>query len=126
MRSPRLSVSVAIPFLSERRTYGASTSPLPGAFMSDLLLDRLDRSRLLPQDELLDLAGRGLGQRAEHHRARRLEASEVGAAMLDQLVLGDLGPGLHLDEGARCLAPLLVRLRDHGRGLHRGMAVQHV
>src|SRR5215471_13112744 len=126
MRSPRLSVSVAIPPLSDRRTYGATTSLLAGAFMSGLLLDRFHRSRLLPQDELLDLAGRGLGQRAEHHRARRLEARKVGAAMLDQLVLGDLGAGLDLDEGARGLAPLLVGLRDHGRGLYRRMAVQHV
>src|SRR5215831_19087690 len=126
MRSPRLRVSVATPPWSDRRTYGATTSLLAGAFMSGLLLDRFHRSRLLSKDEFLDFARRRLRQRAEHHRARRLEAREVGAAMLDQLVLGDLGTGLDLDEGARGLAPLLVRLRDHGRGLHGRMAVEHV
>src|SRR3546814_17305035 len=40
----------------------------------------LQRLRLLAQDELLDLAGGGLGQRAEDHFLRRLEAGEALAA----------------------------------------------
>src|SRR5262245_1581850 len=35
---------------------------------------------LLAQDEFLDLAGGGLGQRPEHDRARHLEVRHVGAA----------------------------------------------
>src|SRR3546814_3828408 len=45
----------------------------------------LQRLRLLAQDELLDLAGGGFGQRAEDHFLRRLEAGEALAAEGDEL-----------------------------------------
>src|SRR3546814_1499756 len=44
----------------------------------------LQRLRLLAQDELLDLAGGGLGQRAEDHFLRRLEAGEALAARSEE------------------------------------------
>src|SRR3546814_3500783 len=72
----------------------------------------LQRLRLLAQDELLDLAGGGLGQRAEDHFLRRLEAGEALAAEGDELGLVGLLAGLQLDEGARGLAPFLVRPRE--------------
>src|SRR3546814_11446395 len=61
----------------------------------------LQRLRLLAQDELLDLAGGGLGQRAEDHFLRRLEAGEALAAEGDELGLVGLLAGLQLDEGAK-------------------------
>ena len=46
--------------------------------------------------------------------------------MLDQLGLGDFRIWFDLDERARRLAPFRIRLRDHRRGKHRGMAVKRV
>src|SRR5690606_32882963 len=62
----------------------------------------------LAQHELLDLAGGGLGQRAEDHGLGRLEARHVFPAELDDLLLARLGAVLESDEGARRLAPFLV------------------
>src|SRR2546428_12654876 len=75
------------------------------AGVTAISLDRLNRSRLLPQQELLDLARGGLRQHPEHHVARRLETREIGAAVLDELLFGDFDSRFHLDESARGLAP---------------------
>src|SRR4029078_11201793 len=69
------------------------------------LLDRLHRARPLAQHEFLDLARRRLRQLAEHDALRHLEAREVAPAVLDQLLRGDGGAGLELDERAWRLAP---------------------
>src|SRR2546421_3141040 len=77
---------------------------------------------LVAQDELLDLARRGLGQVAELDGGRALEVRDVLAAELDDLGLGRLHPRLEGDERLRPLAPLLVGHGDH-RALHdRGVA----
>src|SRR5258708_8621583 len=126
IRSPRLSVKVATPSLSSRSTQGASTSFFEGAFMTFPLLYRLGGLRLLPQQEFLDLPRRGLRQHAEHHVARRLEAREARAAVVDDLPFRDLRARLQLDERTRRLAPLRVGLRDHARGEDRRVPVEHV
>ncbi len=58
-------------------------------FKNSSRVDGGGRLGLLAQHELLDLAGRGLRQLAEHHRARRLELRHAGTAELDDLLLGD-------------------------------------
>src|SRR5881227_883847 len=72
----------------------------------------------LAEHELLDLAGRGLRQRTEDDRARRLEVREMLATPGDQLELGD-ARRVRLEQHERTwrLAPLLVRSGDD-RGLH--------
>ena len=56
-----------------------------GAFIARLLFDRRRRAGALAQQELLDLAGRGLRQLAEHDALRHLEPREMRAAVRDQL-----------------------------------------
>ena len=56
---------------------------------------------------------------AEDHGARHFEARHADAAEGDDLVLNHLGAGLQADEGARRLAPLLVRT-GHNNGFHHG------
>src|SRR3954447_437309 len=89
-------------------------------------IDGRGRFGALTQHELLDLAGRGLRQLAEHDGARRLEAREVPAAELDQLGFADRGVALQLDESARRFTPLRIRLGDHRGGEHGGMAIENV
>ena len=84
-RSPRFSVSVhdAVARVGAARRVRSPASS--GAFIGvsasghfDVVsrsLDRARRSRLVAQHELLDLAGRGLRQLAEHDLLRRLEAA---------------------------------------------------
>src|SRR6266853_2497540 len=56
--------------------------------------------RALAQHEFLDLAGRGLRQRTEHHGPRHLEAGEVVAAEGDDFIRRSGRLGLQSDEGA--------------------------
>ena len=87
----------------------------------------LPRARLVAQHEFLDLAGRGLGQRAEHHRPRRLVMRHVLAAEGDDRRRPSaVAPGFKRDEGAGALAPCRVGPRDHRRLHHRRMAVEHL
>src|SRR5262245_1624075 len=89
-------------------------------------LDRGSRLHALAQHELLDLPGRRLGDHAEHHASRALEAREQAAAVLDDLLFGGARIRLELDERARRLAPLRVGLRHHGGREHRRVAVDRV
>jgi hypothetical protein len=52
------------------------------------------------QLELLDLAGRGLGQFAEHHALGRLEARDARARKGDEVGLGRACAGLEFNKGA--------------------------
>ena len=61
--------------------------------------------RALAQHEFLDLAGRGLGQFAEHHMFRPLEPGHLAAAPVEELFGADILAGLQLDKGAGHLAP---------------------
>src|SRR6185295_2946601 len=87
------------------------------------LVDPLRFALPLPvaQDELLDLAGRGLGQLAEVDRGGGLEARDVPLAEVDDLGLGGALARLEGDEGLGPLAPFLVRDRDHRALHHRGV-----
>src|SRR3954471_18361731 len=58
--------------------------------------------------------------------ARHLVSGEIGLAVRDELVAGNFRARPKLDEGARRFAPLVVRLRYHGGGLHGGMLVERV
>src|SRR5438093_11209005 len=69
---------------------------------------------LFAQLELLDLAGRGLRQRAERDRLGDLEASQVLAREGDQVVRGRDRAGPEGDERLRDLAPARVGHADHG------------
>src|SRR5260370_26165515 len=64
---------------------------------------RLALPLAVAQDELLDLAGRGLGQLAEVDRGGRLETRDVPLAEVDDL---PLGRGLTRLEGDKGLVPL--------------------
>src|SRR5438067_12365391 len=79
---------------------------------------------LVPQHELLDLAGRRLGQVAELDGSRALEVGDVLPAELDGLLLGGPRAGLEGDEGLGPLAPLRVGDGDH-RALHDGRVLGH-
>src|SRR5215469_12752117 len=84
-------------------------------------------ARPVAQHEFLDLARRGLGERPEHHRPRRLEMREVLAAPGDDLGSAHLaGAGFQRDEGARRLAPFVVGARHHRSLHHLRMAVEHL
>src|SRR5205809_4119186 len=89
-------------------------------------MDRSGRFSALTQQEPLDLPGRSLGQDPEDDLSRRLEASEVRAAVLDDFFGGRVCPVLQLDESARDLTPLLVGRRHDSGGEHRWMAVEDV
>src|SRR3712207_6196824 len=79
----------------------------------------LPRPLLLAQDELLHLAGRGLGQLGELDGGGGLEAGYVLFAELYELLLCRLLALFEGNEGLRALAPLLVRHSGDG-GLHHG------
>src|SRR5207249_10497139 len=66
---------------------------------------------LVAQDELRDLARRGLGQIAELDGGRALEVGDVLPAELDDLLLGGLPAGLARHEG---LGPLAPSAAGHG------------
>src|SRR5918997_2720269 len=74
---------------------------------------------LLAQDELLDLAGRGLGQLGELDGGGSLEPGDVLLAEVYDLLLGSLLSLLEGHEGFGALAPLLFRHGGYG-GLHDG------
>src|SRR5690554_8211906 len=75
---------------------------------------------LVPQYELLDLAGRGLRQLREHHGFRNLEAGQVLAAEADDVLLGyDTDSRLQGNEGAGSLAPPHVCQGSHRSLTHR-------
>src|SRR3989440_6464504 len=76
---------------------------------------------LVAQDELLDLARRGLGQVAELDGRRAFEVGEVLPAELDDLLLGGLPAGLERHEGLGPLAPPGVAHGHHGTLEHRGV-----
>src|SRR5918997_1757176 len=77
---------------------------------------------LLAQDELLDLAGRGLGQLAELDGGGGLEAGDVLLAEVYYLLLCRVLSLLEDHESLRALAPLLVRDGHHGGLHHRRVA----
>src|SRR3712207_1334793 len=77
---------------------------------------------LLAQDELLDLAGRGLGQLAELDVGGGLEAGDVLLAEVYYLLLCRVLSLLENHESLRALAPLLVRDGHHGGLHHRRVA----
>src|SRR2546428_1795743 len=79
---------------------------------------------LVAQHELLDLAGRGLGQVAELNPGRALEVGDVLAAELDDLGLGGALARLEGHEGLGALAPLGVGHRHH-RALHHRRVLGH-
>src|SRR5216683_6646499 len=87
------------------------------------LVDPLRLALPLPvaQDELLDLAGRGLGQIAEVDRGGRLETRDVLLAEVDDLRLGRALAGLESHEGLGPLAPLFIRDGHHRALHHRGV-----
>src|SRR5450759_3015153 len=68
--------------------------------------NRLCRLDLVAQHELLDLSGRSLWYRTEHHGLRRLEARHLRAAKPNDLGFGRAGVVLQFDERAGHLAPL--------------------
>src|SRR5437763_15206754 len=76
---------------------------------------------LVPQHELLDLAGRRLGQVAELDGSRALEVGDVLPAELDDLLLGGLPAGLERHEGLGPLAPPGVGYGHHRTLQHRGV-----
>src|SRR6266702_2270474 len=64
----------------------SATSPVRSTLML-MATPRSQRARLVAQHEFLDLACRGLGQRAEDDGLRQLEMGKVGAAPCHYLVL---------------------------------------
>src|SRR5829696_5644836 len=82
------------------------------------------RPFLVAQDELLDFAGRGLGQLGELDGRGSLEAGDVLLAEVYDLLLGRILPLLEYDERLGALAPLLVRDGDD-RGLHYGRVARN-
>src|SRR3546814_1559616 len=85
----------------------------------------LQRLRLIAQDEFLDLAGRGLGQRAEGDALRAFVAGHVVAAEVDDFLLGDRRAILHRHEGAGDLAPMVVRSEEHTSELQSLMRISY-
>ena len=87
-----------------RRGDPGQPGPLPAVHVSAL---RIQSS---------ELAGRRAGQGLdEHHRARHLVAGQVGAHVVLDLSLGQLGPRTDDDERLQALAELLVGHTDDGR-----------
>src|SRR5438093_1488626 len=74
------------------------------------------------EDELLDLAGRGLGQLAELDRFGRFEVRDPRADVLDDVLLARLLAGLQAHECLGDLAPAIVGDRDHGAFEHGRVA----
>ena len=66
------------------------------------------------------------GSGAEDEALGHLEPRQMRAAMLQELLLRRLGALAQFDEGARHLAPFLVRRRHDRRRQHVLVAVQHV
>src|SRR5260370_20247080 len=87
------------------------------------LVDPLRLALPLPvaQDELLDLAGRGLGQLAEVDRGGRLEARDVPLAEVDDLCLARALAPLEGDEGPGPLAPFFITDGHYFALHHRGV-----
>src|SRR4029077_6078923 len=80
----------------------------------------------LAQLEFLDLARRGLRQRAKDNRSRHLVMREVGAAPRDYIRGRDrTGILLERHESARGLAPVRVGFGDHRRLDDLRVAVEH-
>src|SRR5260370_18246434 len=79
------------------------------------LVDPLRLALPLPvaQDELLDLAGRGLGQIAEVDRGGRLETRDVLLAEVDHLRLARPLAGLDGHEGLGPPSPLFIPAAPH-------------
>src|SRR4051812_27203837 len=94
--------------------------------MASVSFDRRRGAHPLAQQELLDLAGGSLRQLAEDNASRHLESREMAAAVLDDRLLGELGPRLELDERAGGFAPPWIGSRDDGRGEHGRMPVEDV
>src|SRR6266511_3568190 len=74
---------------------------------------------LLPEDELLDLASRRLGQLAEFYRARAFEVGDTLAAELHDVLAGHLHCRAFRDEGFGHLTPSGVRDTDDADLQHR-------
>src|SRR6185437_11475738 len=125
-RSPRFIVSVRTPPCVLVNTYGRSPASTSAFIVWIPLLDRVDRSCTLAQQELLDLARRRLRQFAEHDALRHLESREMPAAMLDQLAGLDASARFQFDERARRFAPARIGFRDDRRAEDRRVTVQHV
>src|SRR5215472_15284528 len=71
---------------------------------------------------LQDLAARIAGDRLDEvHRTRPLEAGKPFARPVDQVLIGQLGPGLADDDGFDRLTPAVVRHTDHGNVGHGRM-----
>uniref|UniRef100_A0A804LD44 Uncharacterized protein n=1 Tax=Zea mays TaxID=4577 RepID=A0A804LD44_MAIZE len=81
--------------------------------------------RLLPEQILLRLAGRSLGEVAEHHRPGRHVVRQPSPAEADDVVRGGSRAVPERDERARRLAPVVVGPRDHRGVEHRGVPEQH-
>src|SRR5438445_9620508 len=82
-----------------------------------------DRRRPSAQDELLDLAGRRLGELFDEvEPLGDFEVGEPGSRKASKLRLGRGLTGLEDEEGTGRLAPALVREADHRHFLDRGMA----
>src|ERR1700737_2200513 len=86
----------------------------------------MDDGRGAPaQDELLDLAGRGLGELLDEvEPLRHLEMRQVRAGEFSKLLRGCGLTGFEYDESGRRLTPALVRKADHRHLLHGGMTQQ--
>src|SRR5690349_14797390 len=82
-------------------------------------------SRLLPQQVLLDFAGRGLWKRAEDDRLRDFETRHALPAEIDKLCCSHLGARPQRHERAGRLAPVGIWARDDGGLEHCGMAVEN-
>src|SRR5579872_1641488 len=101
--------------------------PSPAMAGEDLEATLAGLLRTLAQRVFLDLAGRGFRQRAEHDSLRRFVVRHVGAAEGGDVGRRDrLGRLLQRDEGARRLAPFVVRPGDDGRLHDRRVAVKHL
>ncbi len=83
-------------------------------------------ARQLAKEIFLDLACRGLGQRAEDDPLRGLIMREAVAAVRDQLGLCHLHAGLQFHEGAGRLAPYGIRLRHDRGGENRRVAMERI
>ena len=88
--------------------------------------NRLRRMDLLAQQELLNLAGRSLGNRTEHHGLRGLEAGHLAATEGDDVGFRGARVVLQFDEGAGHFAPFRIGLCHDGCEQYRGVLVEYV